>query len=167
MKLDSYIVSALKQLGERFQVILDVFATKESDLPASGGVDVIPGTGGINMSYQAQLLGTGILTSTDFNQAVVRYDKTATNNTTGFQYIARYPIFGAWRIGPRFLFQSKNTPATGVRQVIYQVYGHLDYQRNGRLLEIEGGTELGRNPPILQIGNTTRLFISVGYRMSF
>jgi hypothetical protein len=51
--------------------------------------------------------------------------------------------------------------------VFYQVYGHLDYQRNGRLLEIEGGTELGRNPTVLQIGNTTRLFISVGYRVSF
>jgi tetratricopeptide (TPR) repeat protein len=167
MKLDSYILSALKQLGERFQVMLDVFATRESDLPASGGVEFIPGTQGTNVSYQVQLFGTGILTSTDFNQAAVRYDKTSTSNTTGFQYIARYPIFGAWRIGPRFLFQSKSTPSQGIRQVFYQVYGHLDYQRNGRLLEIEGGTELGRNPTVLQIGNTTRLFISVGYRVSF
>ncbi len=164
--LSSYIVSALKQLGERFQVMFDVFATQESTLPASGGVEAIPGTNGTNVSYQMQLFGTGILTSTDFNQLILRYDHTATSNTTGVGYIARYPLWGAWRIGPRFLGQRKVSPG-GIVQVTYAPYAHLDWQRNGRLLEIEGGTELGLNPAFLQTGNTTRLFISVGYRVSF
>jgi hypothetical protein len=55
----------------------------------------------------------------------------------------------------------------GVTQLLYVPYAHLDYQRNGRILEVEAGAELGRNPEFLQIGNTTRLFISVGYRIDF
>jgi hypothetical protein len=51
--------------------------------------------------------------------------------------------------------------------LLYVPYAHLDYQRNGRILEVEAGAELGRNPEFLQIGNTTRLFISVGYRIDF
>ncbi len=52
-------------------------------------------------------------------------------------------------------------------QLLYSPYAHLDYQRSGRILEIEAGAELGRNPPFVQLGNTTRLFVSVGYRINF
>src|SRR5262249_35356606 len=52
--LSSYIISAPKQLGERFQVMLDIFATNESTPPASGGVEAIPGTQGNDLSYQVQ-----------------------------------------------------------------------------------------------------------------
>ena len=27
--------------------------------------------------------------------------------------------------------------------------------------------QIGRNPEVLQIGNTTRLFVSIGYRVNF
>ena len=164
--LSSYVVSALKQLGERFQLVLDVFSTEESATPASGGVEAFPGTAGRDVSYQVQILGSSLLRSGDFNQMVLRYDQTPTSNAVGWQYIARFPLFGAWRIGPRISVE-RTESSTGVTQLLYVPYAHLDYQRNGRILEIEGGAELGRNPDALQIGNTTRLFVSVGYRMSF
>jgi hypothetical protein len=56
---------------------------------------------------------------------------------------------------------------SGPVQYFYDPYAHLDWQRNGRLVEIEAGTEIGRNPQVLQIGNTTRLFVSIGYRVNF
>ena len=164
--LSSYIVSAMKQLSERFQLILDVFATEESATPASGGVEAFPGTAGRDISYQVQILGSSILHSGDFNQVVVRYDQTPTSNAIGWQYIARFPLFGAWRIGPR-LSVTRTALNTGVTQLLYVPYAHLDYQRNGRILEIEAGAEFGRNPEFLEVGNTTRLFFSVGYRMNF
>lgn len=164
--LSSYVASALKQLGERFQVILDVFYTRLSSTPASGGVEAFDGSAGKDLSYQAQLLGSSLLRAGDFNQIVVRYDQTPTYDTLGWQFISRYPLFGAWRFGPRVLVQRTVTD-TGFTQLSYAPYGHLDYQRNGRLLEIEAGAELGRNPPALQIGNSTRLFVSVGYRINF
>jgi tetratricopeptide (TPR) repeat protein len=164
--LSTYGASALKQLGERFQAIFDVFYTKLSSTPASGGVEAFTGTAGNEISYQAQLLGSSILRTNDFNQFVVRYDTTPTYKVIGWQFISRYPLFGAWRIGPRMLFQRKSTD-TGYTQIFYAPYGHLDYQRHGHVLEVEGGAEFGKNPAGLQIGNSTRLFVSIGYRINF
>jgi hypothetical protein len=164
--LSSYIVSALKQLGERYQVMLDLFATRESATPATGGVEALPGTDGTDVGYQVQFFGTGLLSSADFHQLAFRYDHSAVANTTGIDYIARYPLFGAWRIGPRMLVQ-RRVNDTGPVQYFYDPYAHADWQRNGRLVEIEAGTEIGRNPQVLQVGNTTRLFVSIGYRVNF
>ena len=164
--LSTYSLSALKQLGERFQAILDVFYTKLSDTPASGGVEKFTGTQGNDLSYQAQLLGSSLLRQNDFNQIIVRYDTTPTYNVFGWQFISRYPVFGAWRAGPRILFQRKVTDV-GYTSIFYAPYAHIDYQRNGHVLEIEGGAEFGKNPAGLEIGNTTRLFVSVGYRINF
>src|SRR5581483_3628054 len=163
--LSSYIVSAMKQLGERWQLLLDVFETELSATPASGGVEAFDGTAGRDIAYQAQILGSSLLRAGDFNQLVLRYDHTATSKTVGWQYIGRFPVFGAWRIGPRLAVQRRESD-NGVTQLLYTPYLHLDYQRNGRVLEIEGGAQLGRNPEFLQSGNTTRLFISVGYRIN-
>ena len=162
----SYIVSALKQLGERFQVMLDLFVTQEAATPATGGVEAIPGTNGTDVAYQVQLFGTGLLSTADFHQLALRYDHASTADTTGVDYIARYPLFGAWRVGPRVLIQRKVND-TGPVQYFYDPYAHADWQRNGRMVEIEAGTEIGRNPQVLQIGNTRRLFVSIGYRVNF
>jgi hypothetical protein len=164
--LSSYIVSATKQLGERFQVMLDLFVTRESTTPASGGVESIPGTQGSDFSYQVQFFGTALLSNADFHQLVLRYDHLATADATGVDYIARYPLIGAWRIGPRILVQ-RVVNDSGPIQYVYSPYAHIDWQRNGRMVEIEAGTELGRNPQVLEIGNTTRLFVSIGYRVNF
>jgi hypothetical protein len=164
--LSTYSLSALKQLGERWQTILDVFYTKLGDTPASGGVEPFTGTQGNEISYQGQLIGSSLIRQNDFNQVVVRYDTTPTYNVLGWQYISRFPVFGAWRAGPRFLFQRKVTD-TGFTSIFYAPYGHIDYQRHGHVLEIEGGAELGKNPAGLEIGNTTRLFVSIGYRINF
>ena len=164
--LATYSASALKQLGERFQAIFDVFYTKLSEKPASGGVEAFTGTQGNDISYQVQLLASSLLKTNDFNQLIVRYDTTPAYDVAGWQFISRYPLFGAWRIGPRMLFQ-RTTTDTGYTSIFYAPYGHLDYQRHGHVLEIEGGAEFGRNPAGLQIGNTTRLFVSIGYRINF
>ena len=169
----SYIVSALKQLGERFQVMLDLFVSQESATPASGGVEAIPGTNGwpmgppgADVAYQVQLFATGLLSNADFHQLALRYDHADTATTTGVDYIARYPLFGSWRIGPRILVQ-RRVNESGPVQYFYDPYAHADWQRHGRTVEIEAGTEIGRNPQVMQIGNTRRLFVSIGYRVNF
>jgi hypothetical protein len=165
-ELSTYSASATKQLGERFQVIFDLFYTKLSSTPASAGVEAFDGSLSNDKAFQVQFLGSDILHVNDFNQMVVRYDETPTYNTLGWQFISRYPLFGAWRFGPRLLVERSQTD-TGFREMFYAPSGRLDYQRNGRLLELEAGAERGENPAELQIGNTTRLFVSVGYRINF
>jgi hypothetical protein len=164
--LSTYSASALKQLGERFQALFDVSCTKLASTPASAGVEAFPGTDGNEISYQVQLMGESLLRSYDFNQIIVRYDTAPTYDVIGWQFISRYPLFGAWRIGPRMLFQRKSTD-TGYTTIFYAPSGRLDYQRRGHVLEVEAGAELGRNPAGLEIGNTTRLFVSIGYRINF
>ncbi|MBV8853203.1 MAG: SPOR domain-containing protein [Sinobacteraceae bacterium] len=165
-EITTYSVSALKQLAERFQLILDVFDTTLTATPASGGVVAYPGTAGHDRSYQLQLLGESLLRTADFQQIVLRYDTTQDYHAIGTQLISRYPLLGAWRFGPRVLIQRRQTD-NGLTQYVYTPYGRLDWQRNGRLLELEAGAELGHNPPALQIGNSQRLFVSLGYRINF
>ena len=164
--LDSAMLSAEKQLGERFQVMFDVFLTKESTTPASGNVAAIPGTGGSDISYQAQLFATGLFSNADFHQLILRYDHTSTANGAGVGYIGRYPLGGAWRIGPRILVE-RIVNDSGPVQYTYTPYLHTDWQRNGRMVEIELGTEIGRSPADMEIGNSTRRFVSIGYRVNF
>ena len=164
--LDSAMLSAQKQLGERYQVMFDVFLTKESSTPASGGVATIPGTEGSDISYQAQLFATGVFSNADFHQLILRYDHTSTANGTGVGYIGRYPLVGAWRIGPRILVE-RIVNDSGPVQYTYTPYLHTDWQRNGRMVEIEAGTEIGRSPADMELGNSTRLFVSIGYRVNF
>lgn len=164
--LSTYSASALKQLGERFQALFDVSCSRLSSTPASAGVEAFTGTDGNDISYQVQLMGESLLRSYDFNQIILRYDTTPTYKAMGWQLISRYPLFGAWRIGPRMLFQRKSTD-TGYTSIFYAPYAHLDYQRRGHVLEMEAGAELGKNPAGLEIGNTTRLFVSIGYRINF
>jgi hypothetical protein len=88
-------------------------------------------------------------------------------------YIARYPLIGSWRIGARILIQRRVNDSglahgsSGSVQYFYDPYAHADWQRHGRMVEIEAGTEIGRNPQVLQIGNTRRFFVSIGYRVNF
>jgi hypothetical protein len=164
--MSSYVLSALKQLGERFQVIFDAFETQLSSTPASAGVEAFTGTAGTDRAYQVQLLGSSLLRAGDFNQVVLRYDQTSDADTLGYQLISRYPLFGSWRIGPRVLVE-RRALNTGLTQYVYAPYGRLDYQRNGRLLEFEAGAEFGHNPAQLEMGNSTRLFFSLGYRVNF
>lgn len=169
----SYGISALEQLGERFQVMLDLFVSRQSATPATSGVEAVPGTTGgfmgpasTDVAYQVQFFGTGLLSNADFHQLALRYDRAETANTSGVDYIARYPLFGSWRIGPRILIQRRVNDSGSV-QYFYDPYAHADWQRHGRMVEIEAGTEIGRNPQVLQIGNTRRLFVSIGYRVNF
>jgi hypothetical protein len=176
----SYTVSALEQLGERFQVMLDLFVSQEGATPATGEAGAIPGTSGssigpadTDVAYQVQFFATGLFSNADFHQLALRYDRASTADTTGVDYIARYPLFGSWRIGPRILIQRRVNDSglahgsSGPVQYFYAPYAHADWQRRGRLVEIEAGTEIGRNPQVLQIGNTRRLFVSIGYRVNF
>jgi hypothetical protein len=153
--------------------MLDLFVSRQSATPASSGVEAVPGTTGwfvgpasTDIAYQVQFFGTGLLSNADFHQLALRYDRAETANTSGVDYIARYPLFGSWRIGPRILIQRRVNDSGSV-QYFYDPYAHADWQRHGRMVEIEAGTEIGRNPQVLQIGNTRRLFVSIGYRVNF
>jgi hypothetical protein len=48
---------------------------------------------------------TGFALTNKHHQLVFRYDRESMANATGVDYIARYPVFVAWRVGPRILLE--------------------------------------------------------------
>ena len=87
----------------------------------------------------------------------------------------RFPISGAWRLGPRLTIDRLNTITDGSTETTYIPSMLLDYQRGNKLFQLDMGGELGKREAFLQLQNgafvqtqnTTRYYISVSYRISF
>jgi len=93
-------LGATRQLGERFQLAVDVSAARLGSTPASGGVDAMEGTGW-EIAYYPQLVATGLLTEGDVGTLGVRYFDGDTANVTSFIVSERYPVSRALRLSPR------------------------------------------------------------------
>ena len=88
---------------------------------------------------------------------------------------SRFPIGGAWRLGPRFTIDRLNAVTDGSQNTTYIPSLLLDYQRGNKLFQLDMGGELGKreaflllqNGTFVQTQNTTRYYVSVAYRISF
>jgi len=164
--LSSYVLSARRPLGERFEVYLDLFSTQFDSTPASGNVEAQPSSGTAN-TYQVQFLASSLIRSGDYNQLAFRYDTSTTANTTAVVLTSRIPVWRNWRFGPRVRVEQRVLQKVDATQMLYVPAGRIDWQSGRNLIEIEAGLEIGKNPDRLEIGNTQRAFVSVGYRLGF
>jgi len=150
-----------------FQTIFDVFYTKLSATPASGGVEAFTGTGGNEISYQMQLLGSSILRTNDFNQFIVRLRYDATYNVIGWQYIFAIPVIRGHGVSDPYAVPAQGDQYRILPRSFTRPYGHLTISATAMCWRSKVVPEVGKNPAGLQIGNTTRLFVSIGYRINF
>jgi len=171
---DNYSFTATKPLGQRFQWTTIVSATQTGASPASGGVQAIPATG-LLLSYQTQLYGSNLWSTGDFNVITLTHGDTEIGRIDSVSLNSRFPIGGAWRLGPRVTVERLNQLSDGSSQTTYVPSMLLDYQRNNKLLQIDFGGQLGQreaflllqNGTFVQTQNTTRYYVSVSYRISF
>jgi hypothetical protein len=171
---DNYSFTATKPLGQRFQWTTIVSATQTGASPASGGVQAIPATG-LLLSYQTQLYGSNLWSTGDFNVITLTHGDTEIGRIDSVSLNSRFPIGGAWRLGPRLTVERLNQLSDGSSQTTYVPSMLLDYQRNNKLLQIDFGGQLGQreaflllqNGTFVQTQNTTRYYVSVSYRISF
>jgi tetratricopeptide (TPR) repeat protein len=163
---DGYAVTATAPLGERFHFATTVAAMRIGATPASGGVNAQPSTG-LDLTYQAQLYGTSLWSSGDFNILTLTYGNTEVGKIEALSVSSRFPIGGAWRIGPRLSVDHRSIVTDGSTEVTVLPSLLLDYQRGRRLLQFEVGGQTGKRDAAAQTENTRRYYVSLGYRMGF
>jgi hypothetical protein len=170
----NYSFTATKPLGQRFQVTTIVSATQTGATPASGGVDAVPASGML-LTYQGQVYGSNLWRNGDFNVLTLTHGNTIIGRIDSVSANSRFPIGGAWRLGPRFTVDRLNSLTDGSQNTTYIPSLLLDYQRERKLFQLEFGGQLGKREAFLQLQNgafvqtqnTTRYYVSVSYRISF
>jgi tetratricopeptide (TPR) repeat protein len=171
---ENYSLTAMRPLGQRFQLTAVVAATETSAMPASGGVPAVPATG-LLLSYQLQLYGNNLWGSNDFNVLTLTDANTEIGRVDSASITSRFPVGGAWRLSPRFTVQRLSQLSDGSTEMSYVPAVLLDYQRGNKLLQFEVGGELGTQQAFIQLPNgtfvqtqdTVRYYVSVSYRISF
>jgi tetratricopeptide (TPR) repeat protein len=170
----NYSFTATKPLGQRFQVTTIVSATQTGATPASGGVDAVPASGML-LTYQGQVYGSNLWHNGDFNVLTFTHGNTVIGRIDSVSANSRFPIAGAWRLGPRFTVDRLNSVTDGSQNTTYIPSLLLDYQRDRKLFQLEFGGQLGKREAFLQLQNgafvqtqnMTRYYVSVSYRISF
>jgi tetratricopeptide (TPR) repeat protein len=163
---DDYTVTATAPLGERFHFAATVAATRIGATPASGGVTAQPSTG-LDLTYQAQLYASGLWRTGDFNILTFTYGDTEVGKIEALSASSRFPIAGAWRIGPRLSVDRREIVTDGSTQFTVLPSLLLDYQRGRKLFQLEVGGQTGRRNALQQTENTRRYYVSAAYRISF
>jgi tetratricopeptide (TPR) repeat protein len=170
----NYSFTATKPLGQRFQVTTIVSATQTGATPASGGVEAVPASGML-LTYQGQVYGSNLWHNGDFNVLTLTHGNTIIGTIDSVSANSRFPVGGAWRLGPRFTVDRLNSVTDGSKNTTYIPSLLLDYQRERKLFQLEFGGQLGKREAFLQLQNgafvqtqnTTRYYVSVSYRISF
>jgi len=169
-----YSITATRPLGQRFQVTAIATATETGATPASGGVAGVPGTGML-LDYQGQLAATDLWRSGDFSVLTLTTGNTEIGRIDSAAATSRFPIGGAWRLGPRFTVDRLTALSDGSQQTTYIPSVLLDWTRGRWLFQLDTGAELGRREAFLQLANgtfvqtqnTSRYYISLSYRVTF
>ena len=161
-----YSVTATRPVGQRLQFSATVAASQTSATPASGGVDAQPASG-TELTYQAQLYGSSLWHPGDFSVASLTYANTETGKVETASASARFPLIGAWRLGPRLTVDRRVLVTDNSTELTYIPSALLDFQRGLKLLQFEIGGELGKRDAVTQIQNTKRYYVSLSYRIGF
>ncbi|MGE3891602.1 MAG: SPOR domain-containing protein [Steroidobacteraceae bacterium] len=161
-----YSLTATRPLGERFQFSTTVAASETAETVASGGVTMQPSTG-LNTSYQAQLFASSIFRSGDFNVLSFNYSDADIGKLTSLGLTSRFQLHGAWRLGPRLTINHRQLSTDNSTETIYVPALLLDYQKGSRLLQFEGGGQLGKRSAGDLSQTTTRYYVSLAYRLGF
>lgn len=163
---DNYTFTATAPWGQRFHFAATVAATRLGATPASGGVDAQPSTG-LDLTYQAQLYGSSLFASSDFNILTFTYGDTEIGKIEALSASSRFPIGGAWRIGPRVSIDRRSIVTDRSTEVTVLPSLLLDYQRGRNLVQLEVGGQTGKRDATQQTENTRRYYVSLAYRIGF
>lgn len=163
---DNYTVTATAPIGERFHFATTVSAMRIGATSASGGVDAQPATG-LDLTYQAQLYGSSLWRTADFNILTLTYGNTEVGKIEALSASSRFPVGGAWRIGPRLSVDHRSITTDGSTEVTVLPSMLVDYQRGRNLVQLEVGGQTGKRNAVVQTENTRRYYISAAYRISF
>jgi tetratricopeptide (TPR) repeat protein len=174
---DTFVLSAARPAGERWQLMLDLGAMRLSGTPASGGVAATTSTG-LDKNVTVQLSGSNLMFANDLHIFGVRYDDSPTSRSTTVSWDARFALSGAWRFGPRLSVEELNDQTLGGRQMLYLPQLRGDWTSRRAVFEILGGYQIQQQQTVQQLqtqggpiqasGSDQRsLYLSAAFRWRF
>jgi tetratricopeptide (TPR) repeat protein len=187
---ETFVISASRPLGERWQFMMDVAALELSGTPASPGTLGMPPTvpatpavaatpsTGLDKNIAVQVSGSSLLQASDLHIFGVRFDDSPSARSTTLSWDARFALPGAWRVGPRFSVEQLNDPALGGKQWLYLPEMRGDWTSRRSVFELIGGYQVQQQQALLQQQSLTglpqtgalnqrSLYISAAYRYRF
>lgn len=168
-----------KHIREKWQIGTDFSVTNTSGLPASGTINpdfttglegfvpATPSTGNA-WSLTERLIGSGIFSSGDVSMCSLGYSRSAFMAGTTLLLNNHSFIRELWTLDST-LRMYRQTDNLGGKETIVAPTLKLGYRVKSYLtLETEGGLEFTKaTPSSLQSSNTTRRYISLGFRWDF
>ena len=163
---DIYSLSVSRPFGERWQWSLDYSRYVAGGTPASGGVDAVPDLGA-DTTVALRGIASSLFGGNDYSVIELLHQSSATVETRSIGLSTRFPLWGAWRLGPRVRVDQRDYATDGSQQLLYVPTLRLDWQSRHVLFELETGAEIGQRELEAAREDTTRYYLSVGYRMNF
>ena len=163
---DALSLSLSRPLSERWQLMIDVFGMRTGASPESGGVVATPSTG-LDRSLQVQLSGSSLMRASDLHFFGARVQQSPTQRSALLMWNARFPIVGAWRIGPRLRIERRENDTTQSTQTLYLPEIRIDWSNQRSIFEFNAGGELGQQDLPADTQKTRRLYFLLGYRLRF
>jgi hypothetical protein len=162
----NYSLTATRPMGERLQLAITSTASEIGSTPAGGGVATEPGTG-LETTYELQVYASGLWAAGDFDVISLAHADTQIGRIDDVGITSRFPLGGAWRLGPRLTAERRLISSDSSRELDFLPSFLLDYQRSRWLLQMEAGAEIGSRDATLQTQATHRIYVSLAYRVAF
>ena len=163
---DVYTLSLSRPIGERWQWSADLTGMSVGATPASGGVVETPDSG-MDFVVSTQALGYGLFGRGDVSSLGLQYQAGDTADTLSLGLNAQFPLGRVWRIGPRLRVDQREFHVDGSEQWLYAPGLRSELRWQHLSLEFEGGAELGERTLDAASEETTRYYLSLGYRYDF
>lgn len=168
---DTFVISASRPIGERWNFMLNLATLELGGTPASGGVAATTSTG-LDKNVSLQVSGSSLMQASDLHIFSVRYDDSPSSRSTTLSWDARFVLPGAWRFGPRFSVEQLDDPMLGGKQTLYLPQVRGDWTSKRSIFELIAGYQLQQQAA--QTGqaqtsalNQRSLYISLSYRLRF
>jgi hypothetical protein len=186
---DTFVLSANRAIGERWQFMADISAlrlgaTSATDGVAApaGGVPVLavpatPSTG-VDKNGTVQFAGNSLWQSSDLHIFGLRYDAAPQSKSIALSWDARFALPGAWRIGPRLTVEQIKDSTLGGKQLLYLPELRSDWTSRRQIFEIIAGYQVQTRQELVQLQDATgqtqntsssqrNLYLSATYRLRF
>jgi hypothetical protein len=162
----TYSAGISRPFGERWQWSLDAARMSYGSTPASAGVPatVEPGS---DTAVSTQLLGYGLFGHGDVTSLGLQYQTGASQRMLSLGIGAQLPIAEVWRIGPRLRIDRRELTSDGSSSTTYAPSLRAELRARRMTLELEGGAELGSRDLGTSTEDSSRYYISMGYRYDF
>ncbi len=163
----TFTFGVTQKFSDDVQLTSDLAVSRLEGTVASGGVDAMPGTGN-EYYFSTRLDINNVFFENDSIVNSLRLSDTSRRNTYTYDISTRIPFNRKFRMIPRFRVDYRTEKEDDDTVLTLQPRMRLDYRlTKWARLEVEGGIEWKDEKSSGVSSNSTRSFLSLGYRLTF